>query len=246
MNRQIRMYEELSINAHPSLKTNFHDGWMLRFSNGYTNRANSVNMLYSSELPIVGKIEECENRYKSSHLPCVFKVVEQLTDASLDEILESRGYKVVTPTISMSMNLTDKAYEQTNAIILDAPSEEWFDTYIRLEKMSDETKIVTMKEMIHSIVNKSLYCLIKEEDRNVACASAVIENGYMALLNVIVDEQYRGKGYGRQLCLALLEGAKKVGAHTAYLQVVDANQVAVNLYTSLGYRKDYSYYYRVK
>lgn len=54
MNEQIRLYEELSFNSHPSLQTQYYDGWILCFSNGYTNRANSVNMIYPStiDLPV--------------------------------------------------------------------------------------------------------------------------------------------------------------------------------------------------
>lgn len=80
----------------------------------------------------------------------------------------------------------------------------------------------------------------------VACASAVIERGYMYLANVIVDERNRGKGYGQQLCEALLAKAKEEGAHTVYLNVIQSNQIAINLYKKLGCRKVYSYWYRVK
>ena len=36
------------------------------------------------------------------------------------------------------------------------------------------------------------------------------------------------------------------GANMAYLQVVQDNNVAINLYTKLGYKTIYSYWYRVK
>lgn len=39
-------YEELQMNALPSLQTILYDGWVLRFAKGYTNRANSVNPIY--------------------------------------------------------------------------------------------------------------------------------------------------------------------------------------------------------
>ena len=40
--------------------------------------------------------------------------------------------------------------------------------------------------------------------------------------------------------------AREQGARYAYLQVVQSNSVAVHLYEKLGYRKLYSYWYRVK
>jgi len=68
----------------------------------------------------------------------------------------------------------------------------------------------------------------------------------MGLLNVIVYEQFRGKGYGTEICESLLSAAKCLGAHTAYLQVEQANQKAINLYAKLGYKTIYEYWYRVK
>jgi len=65
-------------------------------------------------------------------------------------------------------------------------------------------------------------------------------------LNVVVDEPHRGKGYGKEICESLLSAAKNAAAHTAYLQVMPENLKAMNLYTKLGYKKAYSYWYRKK
>ena len=47
MIKEILQIEELSINAFPAILTELYDGWILRYSNGYTYRGNSVNPLYS-------------------------------------------------------------------------------------------------------------------------------------------------------------------------------------------------------
>ena len=64
MRDKILLYEELSLNAWPSLQTQFYDGWVLLYTNGYsyTSRANSVNLLYPSTLDVYEKIAECESR----------------------------------------------------------------------------------------------------------------------------------------------------------------------------------------
>lgn len=244
MDSQMALFEELSLNSHPALQTQFYDGWILRFSNGYTNRANSVNMIYESTIDIETKIDECERRYWGNNLPCVFKILDGNADI-LDGVLSTRGYSVVTPTSLMSMELKDVSFDKSDSIIKDKVDEEWFDTYIRLSNYTDSVKIDTMKQMIRLVKNKAIYCLVKDGDRNVACASAVIERGYMALLNVVVDKELRGNGFGKKLCQSIIAAAKEAGAHTAYLQVVDDNIVAVNLYKQLGYKICYSYWYRV-
>lgn len=243
MDKQIRFFEELSCNSHMALKTQFYDGWVIRCADGYTNRANSVGMLYESTIDLQMKITYCENFYYGLGQPCVFKV----TDGNdIDELLEQRGYRMVTPTDLMVMDLTDKKFESVGAFITDEVTDEWLQTYYRLENHTDLQKQSTIMKMLDVLQNETLYCRIVNEGKDIACASAVLERGYMALLNVIVDEQCRGQGYGKRLCEALLSKAKEAGAHTAYLQVVQNNQVARNLYEDLGYRKLYTYWYRIK
>jgi hypothetical protein len=67
----IRSLEELSLNAWPSLQTLLYDGWVLRFANGYTKRANSVNPLYHSGTDVTEKTETCERLYRGKGLSCV-------------------------------------------------------------------------------------------------------------------------------------------------------------------------------
>lgn len=245
MNEQIRFFEELSFNSHPSLQTQYYDGWMLRFSNGYTNRANSVNMIYPSIIDMAEKIRECEKRYFKLNMPCVFKVTDE-SEAGLDMMLKDKGYQVVTPTDLMVMDLTDKQFISGDCIITKYVTQEWLDAYFAFEKYTDVKICTTATQMLQMIQNDTLYCRIERNGKCVACASAVIERGYVTIVNVIVDETQRGKGYGRQLCESLLSEAIKIGAHTAYLQVVQANHIAANLYAKLGYKKLYSYWYRVK
>lgn len=245
INSKIRLYEELSFNSHPSLQTQYYDGWLLRFSNGYTNRANSVNMIYSSTVALETKVEYCEEQYFKKQQPCVFKITDA-TEKQLDLLLENRGYQIVTPTDLMTMDLADKQFEAVEHVITDRADDEWLDTYFTFEKCNDKQKRATAKQMMDMIQGHTLYCRIIVEGKNVACASAIIERGYMTLVHVVVDEIYRGQGYGKKLCETLLCEAKKLGAHTAYLQVVQNNEIAIKMYEKLGYQKLYSYWYRVK
>lgn len=94
----IREIEELSMNAWPSLQTKLYDGWVLRFADGYTKRANSVNPLYESTLPMSEKIEYCEKEYGLRNLPIVFKLTHESIPEGIDAILEERCYSKVDET----------------------------------------------------------------------------------------------------------------------------------------------------
>ena len=244
MNEQIRLFEELGFNSHPALQTQFYDGWFIRYSGGYTNRANSVSTLWPSSLDVNEKIGECEKRYARQSLPCVFKVTDG-TEPGFDRMLEERGYRTVTPTDLMTLDLRNRRFDRGDCIITDHVTREWLDACFRLENYPEPKRAIA-EQMLRSIRNETRYCRIEEDGRSIACASAVLERGYVTLVNVIVDETCRGKGYGRQLCESLLSEAMKAGARTAYLQVVQGNAAAIRLYESLGYRRLYSYWYRVK
>ena len=118
MDLKIRMFEEMSFNAHPALQTQFYDGWLLRFSNGYSNRANSVNMLYPSSIDLETKIDECERRYTVANLASVFKIIEG-EHTQIDSILERRGYEIVTPSDIEILDLSAVDFKSYNHVAFD-------------------------------------------------------------------------------------------------------------------------------
>src|SRR5512136_30546 len=94
----IKVIEELSINAWPSLQTMLYDGWVLRFANGYTRRANSINPIYPSGGDVSEKIQTCEQLYRDRGLNVVFKMTSAVYPAGLDDVLASQGYAVDAQT----------------------------------------------------------------------------------------------------------------------------------------------------
>jgi N-acetylglutamate synthase len=79
--------EETCLNAWPALREVLLDGWLLRFSEGLTRRANSANPLRPvsrADLPT------CEALYRRLGLPTIFRVLS-LIDPSVDERLAEAG-----------------------------------------------------------------------------------------------------------------------------------------------------------
>ncbi|NUO58839.1 MAG: GNAT family N-acetyltransferase [Hamadaea sp.] len=56
------------------------------------------------------------------------------------------------------------------------------------------------------------------------------------VFDVVVEDGHRGKGYGRAAMLAAEQSALDAGSHVLGLNVFGHNEVALRLYTSLGYR----------
>ena len=241
---EVILYEELSMNAHPALKKQMYDGWILCFGNGYTNRANSIQMIYPSELLAHDKIVQCEKLYQSQGLPTVFKITP--LSISLDSELAKRGYQVVTPTNQMFKQLTGEELIDDRVTIQENFSKQWQNIFFKLNKITNLENIKMKKKIEENILTTVLCASIMEEGEEVACGSCVLERGYVGLYDIIVDEKYRKKGYGFMLCSALLGHAYKLGATNTYLNVVADNLPAVTLYKKLGFKDCYQYWYRVK
>ena len=104
----IRFFEEIASNGHVALKSLLYDGWLLRFSNGYTNRANAVLPLYPSKKSLEEKVAYCEKAYEKEGLPPCFKLTE--CDQEFSDFLAARGYKKTGATdIMLLKNLNSVA-----------------------------------------------------------------------------------------------------------------------------------------
>lgn len=246
MKRKIRFFEELASNGHVALNVLQYDGWLLRFSNGYTGRANSVSPLYPSKLPLEEKVAYCEECYAKQGLPANFKLTEY--DTQLSDFLEKRGYKKCNATFLMVLDDLEKAAANIKGCKCKFVKkyDKWVDDYFLLENIKSKADQKTFRQILDKVVVDTVYCSISFDGKIVACGSAAIEHGYALIQNIIVDEKVRGKGFGKQLVASLLKKAFELGAQHSYLQVVQTNTVALNLYKQFGFKKEYSYWYMKK
>lgn len=244
MKSNIMLYEELSMNAHPAMNTMVYDGWLMRFSNGFTNRANSISPICTGEVPLEEKIDHCENIYANQGLNTVYKLTA--LSEELDPILAAKGYEIVTPTYIMTKPLDKYQTLDKEVVIEHEISDEWQEWSFKLHKIDNKVFQEVSRAIRKNIVVPKITVLIMADGKPIACGLAVIDRECVGLYDIVVHEQYRKQGYGFNLCVALLNEAKKLGAKDAYLQVVEENISARNLYSKLGYTFCYKYWYRVK
>ena len=247
-----RMLEELSMNAWPALRTDHYDGWVLRYANQYTKRANSIYPLYKGELPYEEKVAYCEAYYNQHQMPTTFKMNDEEALHGLDIYLEDNGYHVLDPTDMMVLDLDrielDLSFEYR---VSDGYSDEAareLATSIGAEGDEEHAQLVraTMSTMMAHISPISFYVFVELDDEIIGTGNGVVEQGYVGVFNIVVREAYRHKGYGTQILKALLKEGINRGAKKSYLQVVCKNEVALKLYESMGYEKAYRYWYRRK
>lgn len=238
--------EEAALNAWPALRWMVFDGWLLRFSEGYTRRANSVNPIYAGSESVEKKIRFCEHLYKERQLPCVFKITPFVHPSNLDERLAEFGYREEALTSVQTLDLATLAPEMTPAIQQWAnPADRWIDDYVRMNEVRSEN-IASLRAILDHIAPPTCYATLLDDGLPVACGLGVCEGEWVGLFDIVTEPSQRGKGFGQKLIANILRWAGNHGAQTAYLLVMLKNDSALKLYEKLGFREIYRYWYRVK
>ena len=219
---------------------------MLRLSNGYTNRANSANPLYSDKNDFVDLIVYAEQFYKAHRQPCVFKILQTERYDELDKLLERKDYEKITPTTVMKCNLRNFADDNADRISIHRGfSDDWFEPFITINEIK-EVHVQTARKMLDLVSVDTIVASVRIDDETVACGYGAIENGHVGFFDIVVGSDNRGRGLGRFLMNGIIREAKRRGATAGYLQVTDNNDIAQNLYGSLGFKPYYKYWYRKK
>lgn len=242
----IRTIEELSFNAWVALQTVYYDGWLLRFADGYTRRANSVNPLYPSFLASEQKIARCETLYAAHGLDVTFKLTPAVYPDNLDDLLAQRGYQKQAMTSVQTLSLSYVPTPATDAaLMLSQPNAEWLQAFCRLNSVT-ERHLPTMERMLTNVIPRCCFLTLHQRDEITAVGLAVLDGEYVGLLDIVTAPQWRNQGWGGQLLGHLLWWAKANGAQHAYLQVMLSNPAALHLYKKLGFAEVYQYWYRTR
>ncbi|MEL6148712.1 MAG: GNAT family N-acetyltransferase [Chloroflexota bacterium] len=250
MNQRIRLLEEISANAWPAPYTIFHDGWLLRYANGYTRRANSAMPLYRASGDLEAGVTFAERFYNDRALPTFFKMTTAAEPMNLDEYLGERGYSVVARTsvqsVRLSDHMPDPELHDGDIDVRTYPSIHWLEAAATMNRVNPMYHNLVRQMLTEHLLQQALFVMVWDGTRPIATAMIVLERGFAGIFDVVVHKDYRGYGCGRKLVAYALWLAQQEGAHTAYLQVMLNNERAWRLYAKLGFTEEYQYWYREK
>jgi N-acetylglutamate synthase len=247
----IKTLEELSLNAWPCLQQILDDGWVLRFAEGYTKRANSVTPLYSRTEVSAGdlkeKIDRCASVYRSFNLPSIFRLIDRPQWSLLDQTLSQLGY---TKQDVVSVQVKSIAHNNVfrgalDLTLEDELSTEWLDHFVHAANLPFE-HWNTLSTMLEMIPHKTCYGYLKDRHRFCSCGLGVLAKNHLGIFCLTTPEKQRRRGYATQLMAALIDWGRNQGATKVYLQVETANQPGMKLYNKLGFTEAYQYFYHIK
>jgi ribosomal protein S18 acetylase RimI-like enzyme len=136
--------------------------------------------------------------------------------------------------------------KSTNIIIENKFSENWKHCFYQCNNISNLETKNTIENMLKNIRHDIISVYKTKDDKFAGCGYGVIEKGFVGIFDIIVKEEFRGNGYGKEIVETILVKAKENGINRAYLAVVNNNLIAKNLYEKIGFKEIYKYWYRKK
>jgi len=238
-----RRLERILFRARPSLETVDYDGWVLRFANGYTKRANSVNPHFGSSLLVSEKITRCEAFYGERDLPTIFRLTPFSQPAELDRALEREGYALLDLSLVMTAHLGRLQAPDTDAV-LHVSGDAWFAAFDRLVRHEPAERSVH-RRIVEAAQGIRCYAMIGRDVEPIACGLGVLVEDTICLFDLHTAESERRRGHGTAIVGSILRWAHQRGARTAALQVHSENGPATRLYGGFGFEVAYRYWYRI-
>ena len=250
-----RRAEEAGLNALPAPRQVLLDGWLLRFADGCTRRANSVNPLWpGGALDTNTRIRRCAALYAAQGLPCLFRV-PSFQPPGLDAALNTHGYAPPEGETCILFRSSlphpdldgDGADEPCIELAEGQPGSEWLDAQTRIA--GDTARVANARRaMLAGLAIPAAFGAARPGGPGAPLASlayAAVHDGLACINMVVTDPAARRCGLSRRVLLRLLAWAREAGAEAACLQVAADNAAAIPLYEGLGFRTElYRYHYR--
>lgn len=243
IDRELLLRIELAgVAAWPALETASFDGWLWRFSQGGSQRANSVSTLAYTGGDIEASIDEAERRYRASNAPPMFQICDVTAPADLDARLARRGYRINDPCTTL-VKACERQPTDGAIVYLERATPDWLACYT---SVVNESRKRTAPRILEGVPATAVFCGLQRDGRIIATALGAPRDGVVIVECVATLAEARGAGAASRVMRALDDWAVKQGCTTIALQAVATNAPAQALYKSLGYREQGRYHLRIK
>ncbi|MGB5910054.1 MAG: GNAT family N-acetyltransferase [Promethearchaeia archaeon] len=250
----VRYLLENLINSWPAQYYFFQNGWILRFNNGVTSRANSVIPLnyYGNKTTIHKDIEIVESAYQKYDLPTIFMMHDYYKPSYLKSTLIQGGYKEFDFTIGMGGHIKDlpslKVNKTFSYSFYNERTTEVSDFLAKYSARPKDQQIIIKGITQRIKIPEKCFIIVRAQDEIIGTLMGVLDqNACLYLADIVVDPNHRRKRIASSLFYkAIIEWALPKNAKFVWLQVEIVNRNAINLYKKLGLKELYHYHYLKK
>ena len=249
--KEVKQFQEFLLNSWPAKHYYFLNGWILRFTDGITSRANSVFPIryYGTHETLDYDINIVENAYKAHNLSAVFTMHELFEPENLKDKLLARGYETYDHTSALGIEIDEIKNSKINNNfeyrLFDSRVKEISDFLIKFSKFNEEEQTIIQEINQRIVIPKKCYMITKLKKKIIGTLLAVlVPQGFLYVGDVFVHPDFRRQGIATSMLIKLRDNwAISNGVKTIWLQVEKVNTKALDLYHKLGMSKLYDYYY---
>ena len=245
---EIRFLEELTLATSPAIHQWLYDGWVVRASGNDVRRANSATVFYPSSIPLEAKIDVVEEWYRQHGQGAMFRLNDILTPPELDGLLARRGYTREMDTFMMTLDITSITLDVGVPQGLRVVERNNIDGIADVHQLKGSTATMAARDTARQSLwrGPERYLALKSINGLVSCGMARVQNGCVGIFTMRTAEKSRGRGYASLLVAHLLAWGRAQGAHSAFLQVDQSNELAIRVYRRFGFAPRYSYWQRLQ
>jgi hypothetical protein len=160
---------EAMLAAWPPLERERLGAWTLRFSRGFTRRANSVLPCGDPSTPLELAVARVEQAYAARALPSCFQLREGHTVDGLESLLRGRGYQPEHPALVLAGALPD-ACPDDRVSHHDGPSREWLETWLAGSRRAEPDALELSRALLERVSRPRTFVLLHEDGHAVAAA----------------------------------------------------------------------------
>jgi len=247
--------ERRSLASWPPLVSERLGDWVLRASEGYRARGNSVLADGDPGVDLDFALQRVGSFYRGHGLPAWAQVV---VGSSEHTALESRGWVLARPGEADTLFQLSSVSSALRAVRRSLPPggpEVALSTRADAAWLADEEQSIAYGATALAVLEGSPdvgFASVTEPGSGLVLAKGRVARGrgavpgdedWAGISNVWVSPDARRRGLGTVVMGALLEWAAERGATTAYLQVRGDNPAGVAAYERLGFATHHSYRY---
>ncbi len=234
--------ERLAARTWRGLEEERFGDWLLRASDGFTGRANSVLTVGEPPGPLADAVRTVARWYTDRGLRPMAQV--PLPGAEdVDAAFAAAGWGTVEDVLVLTADLDGRALPDVRVDLAPEPDDAWLTGY-----RYRGTPLPPVARRVLLGADDVVFAAVRLDPAPAplaAVARGAVVDGWLCVTAVTVDDRYRRRGLGTAVMAALGGWGRSRGARSCLLQVVESNAPALALYARLGFTEHHRYHYRL-